>query len=193
MRFDLVYPSWRWSDGHRGTCSGHLLAMAPWRHEIFLNSWYRKEHHVPFYNGYRNQYVYNNKYIHYTYRYLIFFMGTWTFVHQIYLYIYIFKYLIGTSFVQQLLLMFTRATGLEQVGPRRDRTVSVKDGVDQAAGRPMMAMLLEKKPSDFRYIYHKCVLLYIIIYYYISNYRYIESIIYLYVIIYLNIDISIIY
>ena len=89
--------------------------------------------------------------------------------------------------------MFTRATGLEQVGPRRDRTVSVKDGVDQAAGRPMMAMLLEKKPSDFRYIYHKCVLLYIIIYYYISNYRYIESIIYLYVIIYLNIDISIIY
>ena len=90
MRFDLVYPSWRWSDGHRGTCSGHLLAMAPWRHEIFLNSWYRKEHHVPFYNGYRNQYVYNNKYIHYTYRYLIFFMGTWTFVHQIYLYIYIY-------------------------------------------------------------------------------------------------------
>ena len=115
------------------------------------------------------------------------------FTRYIFIYIYIFEYLIGTSFVQQLLLMFTRATGLEQVGPRRDRTVSVKDGVDQAAGRPMMAMLLEKKPSDFRYIYHKCVLLYIIIYYYISNYRYIESIIYLYVIIYLNIDISIIY
>ena len=180
--------------------------MAPWRHEIFLNSWYRKEHHVPFYNGYRNHYVYNNKYIHYTYRYLIFFL--WELEHLftryifIYIYIYIFKYLIGTSFVQQLLLMFTRATGLEQVGPRRDRTVSVKDGVDQAAGRPMMAMLLEKKPSDFRYIYHKCVLLYIIIYYYIyltidiiSNYRYIESIIYLYIyiIIYLTIDISIIY